>query len=96
LIAAIKIGDHGFKQISALGQALGEGLPIVGGLDHRHRAERPVAWARRLAIVTDEDAGIAQILGAAGKSALPVVRIEALQMVDQISPRRPYSAIAVQ
>jgi hypothetical protein len=71
-VLAVEVGHDGFEQFGPFRQAFSQRLPFARGLDHRHRAQRPVTRALLLAIMADEDTGVAQILRAASKGAFPL------------------------
>ena len=89
-VRAVEVGAEGFEQVGALDEAAGD----AGGLllldQDGDVGERPGALARALrAVLAEEDAGVAQVLLAAGEAAGELVRGQAGDVVDEGAPDRP-------
>ena len=96
-VGAVEIGGDAFQEFGALDQAFGDLVPLGFVDHHRHMAQRPVAIRRlRLAVLAEEDAGIAQILIAAGEALGDVVFRERQEMVDELAPDRTHETGAVE
>ena len=89
LVAAIDIGDDGFEQLGALGQAARDGQPLAFVEDHRHMRQRPgPLLALGAVIFAVIDAGIAQVLVGALEAAGQFLAAQLVERRDQRQPAR--------
>ena len=96
-VRAVEVGDQRLEQVGALHEAAGD----AGGLrlldQHRDVGERPGALARAGgAVLAEEDAGVAQVLVAAGEAAVEVVGRQAGEVLDERPPDRADAALRVE
>ena len=92
-VVAVNVGHDRFQKIGALDHPRREVLPLVLGDHHRHMAEGPVALGHHtLAVLTVVDAGVAQILIAAGETRRDLLGRHPRQVVGQPRPYRAHDA----
>ena len=96
-VRAVEVGDQRLEQVGALHEAAGD----AGGLglldQHRDVGERPGALAGAGgAVLAEEDAGVAQVLVAAGETVVEVVGRQAGEVLDERPPDRADAAGGVE
>ena len=88
-VLAVEVGEQRLEQLGALHEAAGDARGLLLLEQHRDVGERPGALARAGgAVLAEEDAGVAQILVAAGEAAAELVRRLPRQVLDERPPDR--------
>ena len=96
-VGAVEVGDDGFEEVRALDEAAGEAGRLLLLDEDGDVGEGPGALAGAFgAVLAVEDAGVAQVLVAAGEAAGEVVGLEAGEVVDEGAPDRADAACGVE
>ena len=96
-VRPVEVGGDRLEQVGALDEAAGDARCLLLLDQHRDMRERPGALVRAGGtVLAEEDAGVAQVLVAAGEAAGDVLGREPGEMVDELAPDRPDPAVRVE
>ena len=97
-VRAVEVGDHAPRAGRRAGsRPRAMRAASSSSIEHRDVRERPGALARAGgAVLAEEDAGVAQVLVAAGEAAVELVGAEPGEVVDERPPDRADAALRVE